>query len=36
VKFPPTLWEYLRDPANATVLYRSPDGPFTVYELTRG
>jgi hypothetical protein len=35
VKFPPMLWEYLRDPANATVLYTSPDGPFTVYELSR-
>jgi hypothetical protein len=35
VKFPPMLWEYLRDPANATVLYTSPGGPFTVYELSR-
>jgi len=36
VKFPPMLWDYLRDPANTTVLYRSPDGPFTVYVLKRG
>ena len=33
VKFPPRLLEYLRDPTNATLIYRSPDGPFTVYQL---
>jgi Dolichyl-phosphate-mannose-protein mannosyltransferase len=36
VRFPPVLREYLHDPANATVLYTSPDGQFTVYELKRG
>jgi hypothetical protein len=33
VKFPPLLWEYLDDPAAATLIYRSPDEQFSVYEL---
>ena len=36
VKFPPMLWDYLHDPANATVLYQSADSPITVYALTGG
>ena len=37
VRFPPFIWEYLDDPGNATVIYRSPKaGPFSVYELKRG
>jgi hypothetical protein len=33
VRFPEALWTYLSDPVNATLVYRSGNGPFSVYEL---
>jgi hypothetical protein len=35
VPFPPILWSYLRDSDHSRVLYRTPNSPLSVYELTR-